>query len=169
MRSNIPQPTKSLTPQWPYLDDFRHAEDQFKRKQKRDYDTCHGTRSLPEIPNSTEVWVTTDDSHSPGHVNGSAGTPRSYLVETPSGQVRRNRAHLTVVPNGQPLERLSKYSDPSSKPDCDQVPDWYQSHCSRRTVLTAVLGKGSVVSCSNAQTRYCAINSSELVYMTQCL
>ncbi len=106
VRSNIPQPTESLTPQWPYLDDFRHAEDQFKRKQKRDYDTRHGTRPLPEIPNGTEVWVTTDNSHSPGHVNGSAGTPRSYLVETPSGQVRRNRAHLTVVPNGQPPERL---------------------------------------------------------------
>ena len=34
----------------------------------------------------------------PGTVSRQPGTPRSYLVETPSGQVCRNHNHLRKVP-----------------------------------------------------------------------
>ena len=32
----------------------------------------------------------------PGQVVQTASTPRSYVVQTPSGELRRNRAHLRV-------------------------------------------------------------------------
>ena len=35
-----------------------------------------------------------------GRVVGPAGMPRSYFVETPTGEVRRNQAQLTVTPGG---------------------------------------------------------------------
>ena len=113
IRSNIPQMTETLTPQWPYLEEFRRANIEFKQKQKIDYDTRHGTRPLPEIPTDTDVWVTTNNSRSPGRVTGPANTPRSYLVETPSRQIRRNRSHLTVEPN-PPSPGSSNSTEPTS-------------------------------------------------------
>ena len=74
-----------------------------------DYDTRHGTKPLPIIPNDSQVWVTTGNHRSPGHVTAQAEAPRSYLVETPSGQVRRNRANLTVIPNSSVSEHTSSY------------------------------------------------------------
>ena len=55
IRSNLPQVAESLIPQWPYLEEFRQANSQFKQKQKADFDRRHGVRRLPEIPNDTEV------------------------------------------------------------------------------------------------------------------
>jgi len=99
IHSNIPQSTEMFTPQWPYLEKFKQSNDKLKQREKQDYDTRHGMRPLPLIPNDTEVWVTANSNQTPGHVTAQADIPRSYLVETPSGQIRRNRLHLTVMPN----------------------------------------------------------------------
>jgi len=40
------------------------------------------------------VWVETRGQHIPGTVLHPASTPRSYVIETPSGELRRNRTHL---------------------------------------------------------------------------
>ena len=98
IRSNIPQVKEKLTPQWPFLENFRYCNQEFKRKQKRDYDRRHRVRQLPDIPDDTTVWVTTDGRQSTGQVITPANAPRSYIVETPSGQLCRNRHHLNVVP-----------------------------------------------------------------------
>lgn len=87
IRSNIPQLAQTLTPQWSFLTKFRLANNDFKAKQKTSYDARHRTRSLPEIPDDTDVWITTDGAHSSGRVVSKAHTPRSYLVETPNGQI----------------------------------------------------------------------------------
>ena len=42
IRSNVPQVTETLTPQWPFLDKFRRCNDEFKQKQKVNYDARHG-------------------------------------------------------------------------------------------------------------------------------
>ena len=99
IRSNVPQVTEALIPQWAYLSNFRQKDEREKQKQKADFDSRHGTRALPEIPDNTAVWIASDSNcRSPGRVTTSAETPRSYLVDTPSGQVRRNRSHLIVQP-----------------------------------------------------------------------
>ena len=42
--------------------------------------------------------VTTDQHRVPGRVIQPAQTPRSYIIETPSGDIRRNRSQLNIVP-----------------------------------------------------------------------
>ena len=116
IRSNLPQTLHSLAPQWPYLETFRKLNSEAKQKQKYDYDIRHGTRPLPDIPNDTAVWVATDHNHSAGRVSGPANTPRSYLVDTDSGQVRRNRSHLTIRPDSQPSEQRNNDNHPSRSP-----------------------------------------------------
>ena len=98
IRSTLPQARGSLAPQWPYLGEFRQANENFKRQQKEDYDRCHRARGLPDIPDNTEVWVTTNRHNAPGRILTTANTPRSYIVETPSGEIRRNRHQLNVRP-----------------------------------------------------------------------
>ena len=43
IRSDLPQTREKLTPQWPYLSDFRARNHEFKERQKRDFDQRHRT------------------------------------------------------------------------------------------------------------------------------
>ncbi len=99
IRSDLPQNSQDLTPKWPYLQEFRARNLEFKQKQKRDFDRRHRVRDLPSIPNDTDVWITTDGRPTTGRVTAPANAPRSYVVETPSGVIRRNRSQLNVAPN----------------------------------------------------------------------
>ena len=88
VRSDLPLVKTSLIPEWPYLNKFRSHNEQFKLRQKRDYDDRHRVQPLPEISNNTDVWVTTDGKARPGQVVSPAGAPRSYVVDTSAGHLR---------------------------------------------------------------------------------
>ena len=102
IRTSLPQSDKHLIPEWPYLQEFRERNQSFKEKQKQDFDRRHRARELPAIPDETEVWIKSEGNPVQGQVVSSADTPRSYVVDTPTGQVRRNRHHLAVVPDRSP-------------------------------------------------------------------
>ena len=50
------------------------------------------------LPEDTSVWVKSGDVPVSGRVIAKSDKPRSYLVETPTGTLRRNRSHLGVDP-----------------------------------------------------------------------
>ena len=90
-----------LVPDWQYLPSFKSANIQFKKKQKQYLDNRHGMRV------QSEIYPMDQRSSSPlripryaveGRVVQPAETPRSYIVETPSGDVRRNRNQLNIIP-----------------------------------------------------------------------
>ena len=99
IRTSLPQTDKQLTPQWPYLEEFRKSDQALKMRQKKDFDRRHRVHKLPDIPDNTNVWVTSGETPIQGQVQSSAGAPRSYIVETPTGSVRRNRSQLRAVPD----------------------------------------------------------------------
>ena len=94
--TTIPQAEETLIPQWSYLKDFRRTNDKFKRAQKKHYDRRHRVCELPDLPNDTAVWITTDGNATAGRVVRPAGTPRSYVVQTPGGEMRRTRSQLNT-------------------------------------------------------------------------
>ena len=54
---------------------------------------------MPPISNDTDVWINLDDGRQmPGKVVSTAQSPRSYVVQTSSGQLRRNRGDIKVMP-----------------------------------------------------------------------
>ncbi len=53
---------------------------------------------LPDLPEETDVWVKSEGEVAQGRVVSPAGTPRSYMVDVPSGRLQRNRRHLSAVP-----------------------------------------------------------------------
>ena len=97
LRKNLPQISEQLKPKWTHLHGFREQDQEFKSHQKANFDKRHKVHSLPQIPQQTEVWITTNRSKpTPGVVVGKAEAPRSYIVETQSGKARRNRHQLKV-------------------------------------------------------------------------
>ena len=107
LQTDIPQPKKVFIPDWPYLADFREQDEKQKRQQKAEYDRRHRARPLPPLPNDETVWVRTQDRQVPGRVIQPATTPRSYIMETPSGTVRRNQSHLSPRPGEGQSESVS--------------------------------------------------------------
>ena len=99
LRTLLPVTDKQLIPQWNYLREFKSANQKFKDKQKEDYDRRHRTMEMPLIPEDSEVWVTSGQDAIRGRVVTSTPAPRSYLIDTPSGIIRRNQQHLRVVPS----------------------------------------------------------------------
>ena len=75
---------------------------QLKLQQKKNYDRRHRARPLPPLSKDTPVWVNTQDREIPGRAITSAATPRSYIVDTSTGHVQRNRQHN--VPDPQDTE-----------------------------------------------------------------
>ena len=98
----VPQSNTMLIPQWSYLKEFKVKNAEFKKKQKEQFDSRHGAKKLPEIPDDSAVWITSEDKPIPGRIVTADETPRSYVVETESGELNRNRSQIVVVPESEP-------------------------------------------------------------------
>lgn len=122
IRTTVPQPVKHLTPKWTYLPEFRQRNAEFKERQKANFDLRHRTREAPEIPDQVDVWVNSGSEPVRGTVTASAEQPRSYLVSTPSGDLRRNRSQLNIVPpttEGAP--GLTREQSPAPQPSPQKI------------------------------------------------
>ena len=102
LKTDVPQVRQLLVPNWPHLEGFEEKDKQLKLQQKENYDRRHRVRPLPPLLEDTPVWVNTQGRQTPGRVVTTAATPRSYIVDTSTGHVRRNRQH--IVPNPQNTE-----------------------------------------------------------------
>ena len=101
MRTNVPMVKELLVPQLPDYQKFCQYDKEFKMSQKDNYNCWHQTHSLPPLPNDTEVWVSTEKRQVPGQVISKSDIARSYMVQTDTGNLRRNRQHLTVIPDSK--------------------------------------------------------------------
>lgn len=100
IRTWVPVADSKLIPQWSYLLDFKTSDAVYKEKQKANFDKHHRARELPFIPDNTRVWIEAENGPpTPGRVVSTAETPRSYVVETSTGQLQRNRLQLRVDPS----------------------------------------------------------------------
>ena len=107
IRTRIPTLPSMLMPTWPYLEQFRDKDSKLKTRQKRDFDNRHLARDLPELPVGNPVWIV--DQKVEGKVIDKAGTPRSYMVESPNGKLRRNRCHLKALPSPSPKSEITDF------------------------------------------------------------
>jgi len=61
------------------------------------------SNELPMLSDDMNVWISSRGEPVQGKVVSSADTPRSYVIDTPSGQLHRNRHHLTPLPDPSPV------------------------------------------------------------------
>ena len=99
LRTMVPQTDKALIPKWTFLPEFKRLNREFKDRKKRDFDQAYKVQELPPIPDDQDVWISTERDPKPGTVVSAADTPRSYIVDTPTGEIQRNRSKLRVVPD----------------------------------------------------------------------
>ena len=63
------------------------------------------------------MWVNTQRNQVSGQVVSMAATPRSYIIDVPTGHVRRNRAH--IIP--QPTISTNNDEPPSYNTDSNKI------------------------------------------------
>ena len=113
LRNSVPMFHAELNPHWPDLKKLHARESESKLKQQSNFNLRHKTTPLTPLEPGTEVHV--KDLDRPGVVVRAAETPRSYEVKTPISTVRRNRVHLTPMPEqreNQPVPAEDKITAP---------------------------------------------------------
>ena len=83
-------------------------EKRYRENQAEYFNRRHKAALLPQLRRGDDVWVRDQDRD--GVVVGQHSNPRSYLIKTENGVVRRNRAALvkTTTPMADPIENPSK-------------------------------------------------------------
>lgn len=99
LRSPLPLSPSQLKPQWPNQKKFADKDKELKQAQALAYNKRHRAGVRPELQAGQRVWIT--NTQEPATVLREADTPRSYVVETDTEEVRRNKAHLRPLPDIQ--------------------------------------------------------------------
>ena len=97
LRTSIIVMASTLQPRWNESKQLRDRQENIKTRQTVDYVRYHRAQHLSTLSAGDPVWI--QDAKIGGTVVGKAGTPRSYLVQTPTTCLRRNRRHLVPTPN----------------------------------------------------------------------
>ena len=101
LRTQLPVLPSTLKPrvQDVDLDIVRRKEDAYRSAQQTNFNNRHRAQEQPTLKPGDLVWIRDQDRH--GKVVEKAQSPRSYVVQTEQGNVRRNRSALINTPNAQ--------------------------------------------------------------------
>lgn len=86
-------------PKYINTEKLRTDEKENRERQQFYYNKHHRARDLSIIKEGNPVWVT--DQRTYGQVIQKLPEPRSYLIKTPKGTIRRNRMSLIPSKNKQ--------------------------------------------------------------------
>ena len=92
------------------LEEAEKREANYREKQAKTFDEKHRSILLPQLCKGDSVWVR--DQERDGIVVEKTSSPRSYLVETEKGIIRRNRSAL--VSTHSPAKSIEEPRLPSS-------------------------------------------------------
>lgn len=92
IKTNVPINPKQLKPKLPNVKLIQKRELNNKKKQKQNFDRRHRARNLRQLKPGNNVWL--KDQKCPGVVKTCLDLPRSYVIKTQEGDVRRNRSHV---------------------------------------------------------------------------
>ena len=96
LRTTVPAIPSTLDPGRIDFHKLRVVEKARRAEQSRHFNLRHRAHTLPQLQPGEHVWI--QDTKEKGTVLAHAETPRSYLVDTPRGILRRNRSHLVPTP-----------------------------------------------------------------------
>ena len=97
LRTTVPVVPSSLDSQWSHFPDARKAQCENKQRQQKAFDKRHRVVDLRPLKPGEHVWV--KDMNRRGTVKTHVQVPpRSYVMKTQHGDVRRNRRHLNPTP-----------------------------------------------------------------------
>lgn len=124
-----------INPNGADLGKVKIREQTYRLKQKQNYNKRHRAHDMPSLQPGVK------DMQQRGTVLSTAGTPRSYIVETSSGNLRRNRYHLSRTPVAPQLhstvsDTFAENNLAETEPVSPEVlPDSNQQHPSLRDAI----------------------------------
>jgi hypothetical protein len=154
LQTLLPIAPKQLKPNIPNFRSLRENEKESKLKQKRNYDRRHRARLLTIVKTNDKVWIT--DQKMSGTVKTESNEPRSYIIQTDSGEIRRNRRHLAKIPESvKDTDKITSETAPdnSSKSDSHFISNLY----SRNPLEKLNISMGKYVHGVNKRTTNLAI------------
>ncbi len=103
LKSTVPISESKLAPRIPELETLKLRDDNVKARQKNNFDSHHGSKTLPQLYPGDTVWVI--DRKATGTVVREH-SKRSYEVRTTEGNFRRNRRDLIFAPQMEETESM---------------------------------------------------------------
>lgn len=100
LRTRVPCHPDELKPETPDYDHIRRKEREYRAKLKFSYDQRHRVVEGEELSPGDRVWI--PDLKAEGTVIKQHESPRSVVIQTSNGQVRRNRRMTRRVLEGRP-------------------------------------------------------------------
>ncbi|UYV69483.1 K02A2.6-like, partial [Cordylochernes scorpioides] len=92
LRTTLPIAPENLNPKLVDSQTLKRKEGRRRKDMKSRYDRRCGATDMEELSEGDTVWIT--DMRTWGIVKQKASAPRSYMVDTPVGTLRRNRFNL---------------------------------------------------------------------------
>ncbi|UYV64812.1 hypothetical protein LAZ67_3002052 [Cordylochernes scorpioides] len=92
LRTTLPIAPENLNPKLVDSQILKRKEGRRRKDMKSRYDRRCGATDMEELSEGDTVWIT--DMRTWGIVKKKASAPRSYMIDTPVGTLRRNRFHL---------------------------------------------------------------------------
>ena len=111
IRSTVPTFPAHLKPQLPNVQKLHQQEHESRLQQQGNFNRRHRAAPLRTLSPGTKVHITSHDQ--PGTVIKKAKAPRSYITETPTKDISRNREHLVPL---QPVPKSPKKSSVVKEP-----------------------------------------------------
>ena len=96
LQTVLPIAPKQLKPKLPNFPTLRENEKESKLKVKRNYERRHCAHLLTKVKTNDTVWI--KDQKKSGIVKTESNEPHSYIIQTDSGEIGRNRRHLAKIP-----------------------------------------------------------------------
>ena len=104
LRTTLPTLPQNLRPKTVNSHQLKAADKHRKAKSASYFNHKHGARQLCELKPGDSVRIRNKSHLSPvGEVVRKAGLPRSYIVNVQGVEYRRNRRHLLLIPEPEPV------------------------------------------------------------------
>lgn len=107
IRTLLPTLESNLKPVFPNQEAVNSKDEETKTTYRQYFDKRHGVKPLPDLQPGDVVSVKLGQQKgwkTPGKVIARSYTPRSYVIQTPSSVMRRNRRHLRRVTSPNRVE-----------------------------------------------------------------
>ena len=123
-RISMPQTLEHLKTHWKYLQGFTEVDKTFKARHKENHNKRHKVVELPDLLDACCCRLDQHQETTSRNGGNQHSSPRSYIVDSPTGKVRRNRSQLKLLP---PSTLLDGEQESNSQPEricrLDYIPE----------------------------------------------
>ncbi|KAI4890341.1 hypothetical protein NFI96_013731, partial [Prochilodus magdalenae] len=115
----------SLNPGWTDIVKLKEEEQKMRQRSRVHFNKRHRVQQLTTLTPGDHIWI--KDTEEKGTVISQANTPRSYVIDSPRGILRRNHNHLVTTPVPPAEQTTSPEPDlpadqPVSPARAEQIP-----------------------------------------------